>query len=274
MDIKDSHTCNLLSLELIAEYYEVDYTELECYYKELESDKVFLKAVNERIDACRDLYPKGLFLNENIKSIDWFGNQRIALYVLVRHLKPELCVETGVFYGGTTAFILNALKKNNKGKLISIDLPGEELEKTKFHRHEKVGDTELIPEGLKTGFIIPEYLKDRWQFIEDDSLSALKGLKVTFTFFSHDSEHSREFMLKELELAKSKMPKNSTIFADDISWSNGFLEFCVKHKLYPLFLTDNGKDSLKVRLGIVRLDHPNNSKGDVTGLVESTREER
>jgi len=220
--------------------------------------------VNERIDACRDLYPKGLFLNENIKSIDWFGNQRIALYVLVRHLKPELCVETGVFYGGTTAFILNALKKNTKGKLISIDLPGEELEKTKFHRHKKVGDSELIPKGLKTGFIIPKHLKKRWEFIEDDSISALKGLKETFTFFSHDSEHSREFMLKELELAKSKMPKNSTIFADDISWSNGFLEFCVKHKLYPLFITDNGKDNLKVRLGLVRLDHPNNYKKDIT----------
>ena len=111
MDIKDSQTCNLLSLELIAEYYGVDYTELECYYKELESDKVFLKAVNERIDACRDLYPKGLFLNENIKSIDWFGNQRIALYVLVRHLKPELCVETGVFYGGHNSIHSKCIKE-------------------------------------------------------------------------------------------------------------------------------------------------------------------
>jgi len=55
------------------------------------------------------------------------------------------------------------------------------------------------------------------------------------------------------------------MFADDINWSNGFLEFAVKHKLYPLLLTDNGKLNLLVRLGLIRLDHPNNGKYDVTG---------
>ncbi|CAN2046959.1 Class I SAM-dependent methyltransferase [Candidatus Magnetomoraceae bacterium gMMP-1] len=264
MDINTSHICNLLSLKLMAEYYDVDYSELENYYKELETDNIFLKSLNKKIDACRNLYPKGLFLNKNISSIDWFGNQRISLYVLIRLLKPETCVETGVFYGGTTAFILNALKKNQKGRLISIDLPGDKAN-TSCHRHEKVGDSELVPEGLQTGFIIPDYLKESWKLIENDSLNALKELKETFTFFSHDSEHSRSFMKEELELAKSKMPGNSTIFADDINWSNGFFEFCVKHKLYPLFLTDNGKDGLKVRLGLVRLDHQNNGKIDITG---------
>ena len=72
-------------------------------------------------------------------------------------------------------------------------------------------------------------------------------------------------MLKELELARSKMPENSTIFADDINWSNAFYEFCVTNKLYPLILTDNGKDELKARLGIVRLNHPNNKKEGISG---------
>lgn len=265
MDIRTSRTCNLLSLQLIAEYYSVDYAELRGYYSDLETDEKFLNSLNQRIDACRELYPKGLFSNKNINSIDWFGNQRIALYVLVRLLKPEICVETGVFYGGTTAFILNALDKNKKGKLISIDLPADELARQSFHRHEKVGDSELIPEGLRPGFIIPDYLKKGWDFVENDSLIALKEIREGFTFFSHDSEHSREFVLKELEIAKSKMPEKATIFADDIYWSNGFFEFCIRHKLYPLFLTDNGKDGLKVRLGIVRLDHPNNGKIDITG---------
>jgi hypothetical protein len=265
MDINTSHICNLLSLKLLAEYYDVDCKELEAYYKELESDHVFLRALNERIEACRDLYPKGLFLNRDIDSIDWFGNQRVALYVLIRLLKPAVCVESGVFYGGTTAFILNALRKNKKGRLVSLDLPADELDKFDMHRHDKVGDSELIPDGLETGFIIPQYLKDRWELILDDSQKALKKFKDQFSFFSHDSEHSREFMIKELEIAKSKMPNKATVFADDIHWSNGFFEFCVKHKLYPLFLTDNGKDGLKVRLGLVRLDHPNNGKSDVTG---------
>lgn len=265
MDIKDSHTCNLLSLELIAAYYDVDYAEFLNYYQELTNDEIFLKALNEKIDFCRDFYPKGLFLHKNINSIDWFGNQRIVLYVLIRLLKPDLCVETGVFYGGTTAFMLNALHKNRKGRLISIDLPAHELKRSSFTRHDNVKDSEDLPFGLETGFIIPDYLKNRWQFIEQESLKVLDKLKETFTFFCHDSEHCRDYMLKELELAKSKMPVNSTIMADDIDWSNGFIEFCVNNKLYPLLLTDNGKSGLKVRLGVVRLDHPCIAKRDVTG---------
>ena len=265
MDITISNICNLLSLRLIADYYGVDYRELEGYYRELTVDSHFLTAVNARIDACRDLYPKGLFLHRDIDSVDWFGNQRVALYVLIRLLKPKMCLETGVFYGGTSAFILNALARNKEGRLISIDLPGNELEKNRVKRHDKVGDSEIIPEGLETGFIIPEFLKDRWKLITGDSLEVLKGIKEQFSFYAHDSEHSYGFVIQEMELARSKMSKDGTMFADDINWSNGFLEFAVKHKLYPLLLTDNGKFNLLVRLGLIRLDHPNNGKHDVTG---------
>ena len=264
MDIRDSHICNLLSLQLLAEYYGVEYAQLESFYKELEGDFDFLNALNAKIDGSRKIYSKGLFGRGRIDSVDWFANQRITLYVLIRLLKPELAVETGVFYGGTTAFILNALHKNKKGRLISIDLPAVDLEKISFRRHPKVGDSELLPGGLKAGFIIPDYLKYNWQFREQESLNAIKDIRETFTFFSHDSEHRRDYMLKELELAKSKMPANATIMADDINWSNGFIEFCVNNKLCPLFLTDNGKEGLKVRLGIVRFDHPHICKDDIT----------
>jgi cephalosporin hydroxylase len=264
VDIDVSHKCNLLSLELIAKYYDVEYAEVKAYYHELEDDVVFLNALNERMDASRKLYSKGLFSHGKISSIDWFANQRIIQYVLIRLLKPDIAVETGVFYGGTTAFILNALRKNKSGRLISIDLSSNELADNSFERHDNVGDSEIVPEGLKTGFIIPQYLKERWEFIEGNSLDVLKRIKGPFTFFSHDSEHSYRFVLSELELVKSIMPISSTIMADDIDWSNGFIEFCVNNKLYPLFLTDNGKDGLNVRLGLVRLDHPNIGKQGVT----------
>jgi len=87
MDIGTSHACNLLSLELIAEYYGADCTELMNYYRELETDSRFLSELNKKIDSCRDLYPKGIFLHQKIDSIDWFGNQRVVLYVLIRLLK-------------------------------------------------------------------------------------------------------------------------------------------------------------------------------------------
>ena len=183
MDISTSHECNLLSLKLIAEYYDADYAELQDYYQELASDSFFLEALKQRIAACQLLYDKGLFSNDHIDSIDWFGNQRIALYVLVRLLKPKECVETGVFYGGTTAFILAAIEKNAFGRLISIDLPGNILIEEATQRHEYVGNSEIIPEGLSTGFILPEYMQRHWQIIEGDSLQALHSIEGRLHFF-------------------------------------------------------------------------------------------
>ena len=180
---------------------------------------------------------------------------------------PEVCVETGVLYGGNTAFMLNALHKNGHGRLISIDLPASEV--TQVHgyvRHSKVGENESLPVGLEAGFMIPEYLKQRWEFIEGDSLKVLPKINRPYSFFCHDSEHSRDFVLKELDLAKQGIDPRGTMLLDDIDWSNGFFEFCVVHKLYPLLLTDNGKDGLRVRTGIVRLDHPFNRKAETTGI--------
>ena len=102
-------------------------------------------------------------MSEELDSIDWMAIQRIILYILVRLYKPAVCLETGVFYGGNTCFILNALRRNNFGELISIDLPANEIKSSE--RHFLVGDRENIPEELDSGFLIHKSLKDRWNFI-------------------------------------------------------------------------------------------------------------
>jgi len=46
----------------------------------------------------------------------------ILLYAMVRALKPEVVVETGVANGVSSSFILKALDRNSRGRLYSIDL--------------------------------------------------------------------------------------------------------------------------------------------------------
>src|SRR5262249_52393950 len=46
-----------------------------------------------------------------------------AIWCLVRQLKPQRVVETGVAHGMTSRFILEALQMNGEGRLWSIDLP-------------------------------------------------------------------------------------------------------------------------------------------------------
>jgi len=269
MTIEESRRFNTLNLQLVADYFHVQPNRLLGFYNELLGDKHFLDELNAKIRKTRvDFnYQRGLFRHASISSVDWFAGQRIVLYVLIRLLQPEICVETGVFYGGNTAFMLNALHKNGYGRLISMDLPALQIaQKGMFVRHSKVGDSEFLPEGLTAGFIIPDYLKDRWEFFEEDSLKILENINCSYSFFCHDSEHSREFMLRELELARRGLTPGGSILADDIDWSNGFYEFCVTGKLYPLCLPDNGKGGLRVRTGIVRLDHPFNGQPETTGL--------
>ena len=44
-------------------------------------------------------------------------------YVMLRMLKPDIVVETGVFSGVSSSFILKALGDNNTGMLYSVDHP-------------------------------------------------------------------------------------------------------------------------------------------------------
>jgi|SRR5271157_716866 len=46
-----------------------------------------------------------------------------AIWCLIRHLQPKNVVETGVAHGVTSRFVLEALERNEGGRLWSIDLP-------------------------------------------------------------------------------------------------------------------------------------------------------
>lgn len=263
MDPSLCRTLNHLSLEQLSGYLNIELKKVESYYTELLNDEKFLHEINEQIINARKFYQRAIFRHENLDSVDWFAIQRIILYILIRLYKPMICLETGVFYGGNTCFILNALRHNKKGKLISIDLPADCIRSNK--RHHLVGDTEDIPNGLDVGFLVPESLKGYWKFIRGDSHREIPKIKEHIDLYIHDSEHSFRFIRKEMALVWSKLSKNGIIIADDLDWSNGFFSFCVEKKLYPLIITDNGKSGLRARTGIVKLLHPSANHKDVVG---------
>ena len=129
---------------------------------------------------------------------------------------------------------------------------------------------------MKPGFIVPDYLKAQWEFVEGDSLAEIPKRRETFDFYLHDSDHSMGFLSAELAAALPRLSSSAVIIADDIDWSNAFFSFCVEQQLSPLLLTDNGKDNLRVRAGLVKLDHPRNSVPAITGralpIVASARQ--
>ena len=262
MDIADTHKCNLFNLDMLARYLSAPPHVLLNYYQDLLDDQEFLNAINHRIVEIKGKwgFNKGIFGMATITSVDWFAFERILIYVLIRHIKPDRVLETGVYYGGNTAFALIALSHNKHGKMISIDFPDSEIRAkgTEQPRHSLVGDSELYDPTLRPGFMVPSYLNERWTLIEGDSLKVIPSLDHIFDFYIHDSDHSMPFLSRELAAAWEKLSKNAVILVDDIDWSNAFFAFCVRMRLFPLLLTDNGKDNLRVRTGVISRAHQNN----------------
>lgn len=142
-----------------------------------------------------------------------------TLYVICRIIKPEVLVETGVANGFSSAFILNALKLNNRGRLYSIDLPnhpGQELNNEK-----------------STGWLVPEDLKIKWTLIigsSKEKLPALLDSLGDIDIFYHDSDHSYENMMFEFNIAWQYLKYGGQLLCDDITENNAFVDFINKIK--------------------------------------------
>jgi len=270
MNLDESRRANTWNLNKLATYLSVDPAVMLGYYEELRGDEQLIADLNERLQSVRRDHgiTLGIFTRESVDTVDWFAFERILLYVLVRHLRPSHCLETGVFYGGNTAFVLAGLAKNDHGRLVSIDLPDSAIRAAgdpRLARHPLVGDSEYYDEGLLPGFIIPERLKSRWDLVLGDSLTEIPKRPETFDLYLHDSDHSMSFLRAEMERARARLSLDGTVVVDDIDWSNGFYEFCVRHRLKPMLFTDNGKDDLRVRIGVACLNHADNSEPAMTG---------
>ena len=138
-----------------------------------------------------------------------------SIYVLCRLVQPQIVVETGVCAGFSSAFILYALKKNNAGRLYSIDLPNQPGQE--------------ISNGKPVGWIISEELKERWELIlgaSNEKLFHLLSKLGKIDIFYHDSEHSYNNMWFEFNSAWESLKSGGLLLSDDITENKAFADFC------------------------------------------------
>jgi len=153
-----------------------------------------------------------------------------AIWCLVRHLRPQNVVETGVARGVTSRVVLEALERNGQGHLWSIDLPP--LERV---WHQQVGVT------------VRDRHKSRWSYIKGSSRRRLPGLLAQLgqiELFIHDSLHTERNLLFELEQTWTAVRPGGAVVVDDVDVSGGFKFFtrtfspssfmvCEAEPLYP-----------------------------------------
>ncbi|MFZ0891792.1 MAG: class I SAM-dependent methyltransferase [Thermoplasmata archaeon] len=140
------------------------------------------------------------------------------LYALVRLLKPDHVVETGVSSGVSSAHFLTALRRNGHGTLHSIDRP-------LIQRAPKLrpGDSPVsVPPGRSSGWALPDELREGWDLRLGSSQERLPEVVYdipSLGIFLHDSLHTPRHLTFELSTVAPKLVGGAVVLADNTAWT-------------------------------------------------------
>ncbi len=157
---------------------------------------------------------------------DYYAQIRapFELYALVRLMRPQHVVEVGVSSGVSSAYLLRAIKKNEMGKLHSIDLP-------KVQRHQVFAEGEdspvALPVGKGSGWAVPPGLRAGWDLRigpSEQVLPMVASELQRIDLFLHDSLHTFEHATFEFQTVDPKVPSGGVVLADNTDWLGGALD--------------------------------------------------
>jgi hypothetical protein len=156
--------------------------------------EIYLKEIKENI-ALRNRIEKSLIDSGYPKNIQVRFGRRIGWYILIRILKPEVIVETGIDHGIGLSVICEAIQKNrmegSTGQYFGTDI-----------------------NPLAGKLSCPEY-EAFSTILFGDSIKSLKKLDVKIDFFINDSDHSADYEMKEYEVVLDKLSENAVILGDN-----------------------------------------------------------
>jgi len=130
------------------------------------------------------------------------------LYALVRTQQPEVVVETGVAAGTSAFVILEALARNDRGRLHSFDVDTE------------VG--ELVTDRSRWSLTILPQSKPQ------AALRAALGTIGGIDLFLHDGDHEYPGQLFDLRLGWRHLGAGGFLVCDDADDSRAFQHFCAE----------------------------------------------
>jgi hypothetical protein len=145
-----------------------------------------------------------------------------AVSCLTHHLQPEVVLETGVARGLTSYFVLNALERNGRGRLWSIDR----------------APSPVHGQGLagQTGAAVPPELRGRWTLLRGTSrrflpglLEGLAQLDIPVDLFIHDSLHTGHNVRFELDSVWPRLSVDGAVLVDDVEQNAAFGSFTREH---------------------------------------------
>lgn len=168
-----------------------------------------------------------------------------VLYVVTRHLRPEVVVETGVSRGFSSTVLLQALEINGTGQLYGTNLPA-------FRPGEEDTTGSAVPGDLAAS--------DRWHREIGPDRRVLPPLLEEIgpvDLFHYDSDKSYEGMRWTLEHAWAYLRPGAVLIFDDADSNDAFVEFAEGLGLKPRFVAKPTRRSVyrwskKYYVGLLR----------------------
>ena len=179
-------------------------------------------------------------LETNIyKNIKFGGNYALEIhYFLSRYYKPKIIFETGVAAGYSSYTFLQAIKKNNIGKLFSSDFPYFRLEN---------------PEQY-IGIVVPNDLKKNWRLeVLGDNKNFEKFRyefdKINFLFYDSDKRYlSKKKFFKKID---KYINKDTIIIIDDLHNDSFFFEYIEEKSINKWYILESKRNHI---VGLILVD--------------------
>jgi len=206
-------------------WVESNRTKLDNFIKRIGEDKdLFIESKNFEKNFKKEKKEtiKNLPISGGLKgSTGGGGGNEFILYYIVRRLKPNVVIESGVSAGISTRSILEALEKNKKGDLYSSDL-------------------QLYLDKKDIGILVTKELRHRWKlFDKGDEINLPIILKqineIDIVYYDSGKSYSGKKIFFDRIL--SNFTPN-VIIVDDIDRDYWFRDFTKKNS-YDYIIVGN-----------------------------------
>lgn len=183
------------------------------YIQELENDA----ELRQHIQGILKKSSEGRFADLDVK----YG-RRLGWYAIVRAIKPETVVETGVDKGLGSCVLAAALRRNEQA-----GNPGYYY------------GTDINPTA---GYLLQGEYARYGEILYGDSIESLKRLDTMIGVFINDSDHSSEYEAREYETVRHKLRDNAIVIADNAHVTDELINFAERTNRKFLFFREKPRN--------------------------------
>ena len=193
--------------------------EIEGYLSEILSDQSLISKMQSELEKRKLPYQQS----------GKFG-RRVGWYILIRILKPNRVIETGVHFGIGGSIICRALERNKREG---------------FEGH-YIG-TEL---NKNHGFLVETLFPNIGQILYGDSIKNIESIRTPVDIFINDSDHSPEYEMQEYLSSKNIFTSETLILGDNSHVSNSLINYSRLNQRLFVFFKEEPSDHWYLGAGI------------------------